>query len=150
MSYSQKRQLNLFEETGNKEMSWEEKYKAVLKSKRWERLKAKFMFLQSGKCLRCGWEKRAWDKTRTLDLHHKTYERLGFELDDDLELVCSVCHEKADQERALRGKIKSSNALYQARFSGWASKKYGDEFYLHEDDAMHDEFQDWVESRDCE
>src|SRR4051812_24840716 len=38
-------------------------------------------------CARC-------PQTNSLQLHHKTYERLGRELDADLELLCKRCHHK--------------------------------------------------------
>lgn len=41
------------------------------------------------KCERCG----AYNVS--LDVHHKTYERLGFEAPEDLEVLCRDCHNKA-------------------------------------------------------
>jgi 5-methylcytosine-specific restriction endonuclease McrA len=38
------------------------------------------------KCQRCGGRKN-------LQVHHRSYERLGRELDSDLELLCRNCHE---------------------------------------------------------
>lgn len=37
------------------------------------------------RCVRCGVK-------RQLEVHHLTYDRLGAELDTDLEVVCSGCH----------------------------------------------------------
>lgn len=39
-------------------------------------------------------EKQCWlcGKTRLLQVHHKTYERLGCEQDDDVVTVCNNCH----------------------------------------------------------
>jgi hypothetical protein len=36
---------------------------------------------------------------RPLEVHHKNYDRLGRELDDDLLIVCVDCHKKADRMR---------------------------------------------------
>lgn len=41
--------------------------------------------LASYRCERCG-------AKRDLQVHHKTYERLGVERDQDLEVVCADCH----------------------------------------------------------
>jgi hypothetical protein len=38
------------------------------------------------RCERCG-------AKRTLEVHHRTYERLGRERDADLEVLCGDCHE---------------------------------------------------------
>jgi hypothetical protein len=81
-------------------------------------------------------------------LHHKTYERLGEETDEDLELLCVTCHEKADKDRAEDGKRRSRAALYDAQLNGWASKKYGDDWYEYMDECdVAEEFDEWVESR---
>jgi choline dehydrogenase-like flavoprotein len=52
--------------------------------------------------------------THSLELHHKTYERLSRELLSDLELLCKSCHETADRERAQRGIERSTRAKIAA------------------------------------
>jgi 5-methylcytosine-specific restriction endonuclease McrA len=44
------------------------------------------MKLRDSKCDHCG------RRTHFLELHHRTYERLGRELITDLELLCEQCH----------------------------------------------------------
>lgn len=39
------------------------------------------------RCQSCG------ARNTVLDVHHKTYERLGFESAEDLEVLCRDCHE---------------------------------------------------------
>jgi 5-methylcytosine-specific restriction endonuclease McrA len=34
-----------------------------------------------------------------LQVHHRTYERLGHERIEDLRVLCKYCHSKADRER---------------------------------------------------
>lgn len=144
------RQRDLFDETPPKEMTWREKYNAVISSKRWRKLREKFLARHDSKCDRCGWKKTTWDRSRTIDLHHKTYERLGEEIDADLELVCSVCHVKADKERAAAGRQRALAALYDAQFNGWATKVYGEDYGMFEDESMHDRFREWQERKQTE
>lgn len=139
-------QPDLFGENVKREITWREQYTAVIASKRWRRLRVKRLANSENCCERCGWKKESWDKSRSLDLHHRTYDRLGEERADDLELVCSVCHIRADQERADDGRKKSADALYDAQFDGWATKVYG-EFY-DEDEDMHDRFIEWQERQE--
>lgn len=136
-------QRNLFDESHPQEMSWREKYKLVISSKRWRLLRDRFLDKQDGKCFRCGWHEKPWDRSKSLELHHRTYERLGQEIDSDLELLCSDCHIKADKERALQARIRSDRDLYRAQFHGWASKVYGDNYEVFEDESMHLRFEEW-------
>lgn len=54
----------------------------------WVRYVRPFMLGRADhKCESCG------QRNATLDVHHKTYERLGFELPEDLEVLCRDCHE---------------------------------------------------------
>ena len=50
-----------------------------------------------------------------LELHHKTYKRLGRELPKDLLLLCSACHPAADKRRARNGRARSKRALKRWR-----------------------------------
>lgn len=43
-----------------------------------------------------------------LEVHHKTYARLGNERDEDLLVVCAECHKKKEQAKR---KAKKSRAL---------------------------------------
>ena len=141
-------QRDLFDETPKKPMTWREQYNEVIGSRRWKRLRERFLKKHDNKCNRCGWQKTKFDKSRTLELHHNTYERLGCELDTDLELVCSACHVKADRERAKRSRKRSESALYDAQFGGWASKVYGDDFHMAEDQFMHEKFDEWRQRKE--
>lgn len=119
---------------------WRTKYTAVINSFRWKGLKMRLLGERGHVCGRCG--KKAWP----LEMHHKTYERLGEELDSDLELLCPNCHKKADEQRADEGRSRASRALHSARFYGWCRAVYGEGYEPDESDW--DRFNDWAESRD--
>lgn len=55
------------------------------KTKHWKSIRAKAMLRAKGICERCGRKKRLY-------AHHKTYEREGEELLEDILMVCSQCH----------------------------------------------------------
>jgi 5-methylcytosine-specific restriction endonuclease McrA len=129
-------------------MTWRDKYNAVIASKRWRGLRDRRFHDTGGKCERCGWEQSRWHKGRGLELHHKTYERLGEELPGDLELLCQRCHAAADIERAREGERRSSNALWDARFYGWARSVYGDDWYDGDVEDAYDRFCDWLDGLD--
>ena len=83
-----------------------------------------------------------------LEVHHLTYDSLGNEARGDIAVVCSCCHEKLDKVRARKGEQNSREALYEARFNGWATKVYGDEWHnTHDPSDLHDEFCEWLEGR---
>jgi len=84
-----------------------------------------------------------------LELHHKTYTNLGYERDEDLEVVCHDCHKEADLEREKLGRLNAVSALYEARLDGWASKKYGEEWEQRDDaDYIAEKFDDWADRQD--
>jgi 5-methylcytosine-specific restriction endonuclease McrA len=72
-----------------------------------------------------------------VELHHKTYDRLGHELDSDLILLCKSCHNDEDQKRAKE--TRYSNALYT-----YARKKYG----CNPDPYIEEEFDDWLRKKE--
>ncbi len=84
-------------------------YRAYIRSPAWARKRAhkvlrdgkldelaKLVIARSGRftntvfvaCERCGDRHNVWQ----LEFHHKTYERLGHELLEDLEMLCPECH----------------------------------------------------------
>jgi hypothetical protein len=82
-----------------------------------------------------------------LEVHHRTYERLGREMDKDLMVVCEFCHPGQDVKRAQEAQVRAANSLYAARLEGWARKVYGDYWYLGDKYEIEREFNDWVEHR---
>jgi hypothetical protein len=65
---------------------WRVMYETYLTSPRWEATKRRY-YAQTGRhaCAACG-------STDQVQLHHKTYERLGHELLGDLTPLCEPCH----------------------------------------------------------
>lgn len=63
-------------------------YKAYINSEEWKR-KAKKIRRRDG--LRC---RLCHTNSTELHVHHSTYERLGFEKDNDLITLCKNCHSK--------------------------------------------------------
>lgn len=61
-------------------------YKKYLQSDEWREVRRRIWQKARGKCAVCG-EKGA-------AVHHKTYDRIGYEYDDDLELLCQLCHDR--------------------------------------------------------
>lgn len=89
-------------------------YETYIKSKEWHDRADKVKQKRGYKCERCG-------STKQIDAHHKNYDRLGYERDSDIEIVCRACHARADKERAEH----SAKRNYQNRLDAWASKVYG-------------------------
>lgn len=70
-------------------------YTFYMYSEAWRRRKHRLFVKRGYVCEMCG------SSGILLDVHHKNYDRLGHELDDDLLIVCAgKCHDKADAERA--------------------------------------------------
>lgn len=60
-------------------------HEVYLKSAHWKRMKRLVAERSGGTCERC-------TKARATEVHHTTYQRLGFEHMDDLQHVCPQCH----------------------------------------------------------
>lgn len=65
-------------------------YQGYLESNMWKRKRAWVFKRSKGKCERCG--------KAAVQVHHKTYERLGYETPEDLMAVCMSCHGKEHSE----------------------------------------------------
>lgn len=62
-------------------------YPVYLKTKYWETRS-----IQAKE--RAGWRCSLCNKEGELHTHHRTYERLGYEDDEDLIVLCAACHAK--------------------------------------------------------
>ena len=76
-------------------------YLAYLNSPGWRFRRNAALRRVGFRCERCG-------SKRDLQVHHKTYDRLGNELDSDLEALCLLCHEG----ETLRATAESANGVY--------------------------------------
>jgi hypothetical protein len=96
--------------------------------------------LRGKKCERC-------PSTCDLELHHLTYERFGREQPSDLQILCPVCHDRADQER-----MEASETVFQ---DDCETTRYARETYLEKvyggfrASWMDEEFDAWLEKK-CE
>lgn len=130
-------------------MNWRKLYNQVLRSPRWRALKRARRALTGGKCERCG-------RADYLELHHKHYRNLGFETAEDVELLCTACHEEADAEREeeqelLREEREEQWELesWRRRFDGWLRKRGHDPEGCSQEtrQAEWELFKSWLESK---
>lgn len=118
-----------------------DEYRARIASSEWQELRCRLITAAGHRCAHCG----AGDGPR--QLHHKTYERLGRELDRDLVVLCLPCHRKADRARAA----VQSVGQYHARLAGWATKVFGEGWSARENhDDVKERFNRWLERREYE
>jgi 5-methylcytosine-specific restriction endonuclease McrA len=113
-------------------------YVQYLRSREWQAKRLAALHRTMNRCEKCGLQKHK----ESLEVHHKTYERLGHELDSDLMVLCTLCHPKEDEVR----RAETANRVYDRRLDGWASKKYGDEWYDYmPSEFVEQEFEEWLE-----
>jgi hypothetical protein len=76
-------------------------YEAYLQSPQWRALAARLKAAAGQRCTRMledrtgnprHWTMERCPNTTDLQVHHLTYDRLGHELDSDLEVLCKRCH----------------------------------------------------------
>lgn len=98
-------------------------YLAYLNSAEWKSKRNAALRRFGFRCERC-------NAKRDLQVHHKTYERMGYERDADLEVLCVDCHEGA----TIAATEQSDNRIY-LRLASSALKKrpYADVGELSED-----------------
>jgi hypothetical protein len=123
---------------------WRIQYEKHIRSTRWKNTRVTIIKMRGEKCERC-------PRTTGLELHHKTYERLGHESPSDLELLCQICHKDADRQREAKGRATRERARHNRALDTYASKKYGDEWQDRLDcDEIEEEFERWLERKEEE
>lgn len=94
--------------------AWRDRYEAYLRTPAWRRRR-------DGALRRARWTCERCPAQRGLQVHHKTYVRLGAELDTDLEVLCPTCHEghHIDAEQKVRNVYVAvvSDVLRSERFT---------------------------------
>lgn len=75
-------------------------YREYLKSDHWRQFRKQMIHRAGYVCSRCGYKPK---DPFTLNVHHKTYERLGQEDPGDVLVLCYKCH------------MKEHDALHRAR-----------------------------------
>lgn len=86
-------------------MSWHEYYREYLRSPHWQGVRKRSLARVGHRCERCG-------IGGSLQVHHKHYETLGRERVCDIEVLCPMCHQIADDERAR-------TSAQRARYNGF-------------------------------
>jgi hypothetical protein len=124
----------------SKRLAWT--YNDYMRSREWADRRALALSAAGYRCMRCG-------ALRGLEVHHLHYRSLGAEREEDLEVLCTPCHAIADREREARTRAENARALYDARLNGWATKKYGEEWFARYDEAeLAEEFDDWLDRQE--
>lgn len=70
----------------------DETYMAYLRSAEWREKRKEFLELANYECEECG-EKDG------LQVHHLSYENIGDETEDDVQVLCRECHEDKELEK---------------------------------------------------
>lgn len=65
---------------------------AYNQSVRWRRRRDAYRASTPDICGLCGLDASLQDFVVRFQVHHRTYDRLGYELDEDLILLCAPCH----------------------------------------------------------
>jgi hypothetical protein len=75
-------------------MQTKRSYQAYISSEEWLQRRKRFLFTHQD-CNRCRISRSAAVLAYDQDLHvhHRNYQRIGHELDKDLEALCKRCHE---------------------------------------------------------
>ena len=110
-------------------------YRAYIRSSKWQEIRQRALNRAGNRCEKC-------QAVGRLDVHHLTYDRLGSELLEDLLVVCEACHKVEDSLREGRTATKQ----YYKGFYTFAEKKWGDDWYRVEDDAI-ERYDRWLEKK---
>jgi len=87
----------------------DERYKAYLESDWWKKTRAEYIKSVGGKCECCG-------KPYDLQVHHLTYEHLGYERNYELKCLCRSCHQWIEEQKKNGFlNLKNQNILLDAR-----------------------------------
>lgn len=71
-----------------------DEYLAYLLEPHWREIRAVKLRASEWTCARCGYRRMPykWGMSRRLEVHHRTYARIGAEMPEDLEVLCEDCH----------------------------------------------------------
>lgn len=116
-------------------------YPAYIKSNDWRKKREFALKILGAKCQMC-------NKTDLpLHVHHKHYKTLYHERFEDVNIFCTLCHEKT--HRVIKN--ERAGRAYGNAFSTWVEKKYGDDAHECMDlEMLGEEFDDWLESKENE
>ena len=69
-----------------------ENYLSYLRSVEWREKRKEFLELVDNECQECG-------SKEDLQVHHLNYANVGYETEDDVEVLCKSCHEDKELEK---------------------------------------------------
>lgn len=81
-------------------------YDEYIQSPEWQAKREKVLIFWSGRCALC-------NSPRMVEVHHRTYERLGHELLTDLIPLCDTCHERHHEFMRFGGPEHISVVLHR-------------------------------------
>lgn len=90
-------------------------YEDYISSRGWEIRRADYFAGHPRKCQACG-------STVQIQLHHKTYARMGRELDSDLVALCQKCHSEVHERHRKQGG-NLADVTDQFVKKGWLAQK---------------------------
>ena len=114
-------------------MSRDPRYQKLLNSKRWKEVKRQVWLRTNGLCERC---KRDGIRTAGVDCHHKIpvesakteeeMERLAYDWQNNIELLCIPCHIKTHQEIRSHTKeqVQANKKRGAERRASWLDPNY--------------------------
>jgi len=86
-------------------------YEEYINSRAWDRRRVLYFGAHRRACRFCG-------DTKNVQLHHRTYVRMGAELDDDLVPLCQQCHSMVHQlQRDNQITVEEAMASVERAFS---------------------------------
>lgn len=85
-----------------------DKYQDYLKSAHWKSTRAIKMYNAGNKCENCG-------SIRRLQVHHKNYDNLYNEIDNDLKVLCEFCHKEIEHAETGKSYNKLVASLAEAK-----------------------------------
>jgi hypothetical protein len=82
----------------------------------WKALRRDVIEQRGNRCELCSHE------GGSLILHHLHYKSMGNELPKDVQLLCSTCHQQADEERAVENRFGRRRISPRNAGTGWTSE----------------------------
>ena len=95
--------------------TWRMRYDQYLKTGVWRSFRAGWIDRHGDRCARC--------RRKGENLHHRTYDRVGHEHDDDVVLLCRQCHETFHGRHGMdvgrTDQFCSERVRFGHRIHGW-------------------------------
>lgn len=117
-------------------------YKEYIQSLAWYSKREAALARAERKCQKCG------AMGVPLEVHHLTYVRLYDEAPEDLMVVCVPCHDKEEQAKDVQRSVTRAQNYERAKFNGWASRRYGDDWEGRDPEQLEREYERYNEWRE--